>query len=289
MRVLRGHTGPVRTVAFSPVGGLLASGGDDGTVRFWSLSENNRWRIAGTHRDCVRALAFSSDGTRLASAGWDDTVVVGPTGRQGDSTEFEGHVAGAWSLAFSPGAKLLATGAGDGTVFFRFLRTEKRISRREHGMPVCAITFTPDGRSIITASHDRKIIFWDAAWNKARQTLSIHDDWVRSLTVSPDGRLLASAADDGVIILTYLKGHPMQVSWRAHAGPVGQVAFTPRGDAFLSVGWDGVARQYDLGGRETAAYAWEAGRLLCLAVAPDGMTAAAGAENGGLVVWDLEE
>ena len=56
----------------------------------------------------------------------------------------------------------------------------------------------------------------------------------------------------------------------------------------LSVGWDGTVRTWE-DGRQRSAYALEVGRLCCLAVAPDGMTAAAGGETGTVVVWDLEE
>jgi WD40 repeat protein len=42
------------------------------------------------------------------------------------------------------------------------------------------------------------------------------------------------------------------------------------------------------GGCERAAYSWRIGRLLSLAVAPDGMTAAAGGDDGTIVIWDLE-
>jgi hypothetical protein len=41
-------------------------------------------------------------------------------------------------------------------------------------------------------------------------------------------------------------------------------------------------------GVQRAAYTWQIGRLLSLAVAPDGMTATAGGDAGRIVVWDLE-
>jgi WD40 repeat protein len=288
MRILRGHRGPVRAVAFSPRGVLLASGGDDRAVLLWGPDGAGwRWPVA-SHGDCVRAVAFSPDGTRLASASWDNTTALGPVRGQAGEQVFAGQPGGAWSVAFSPAGFLLASGAGDGTVFTQITRKKSAITRRAHNMPVGAIVFTPDGRRMITGSQDRKIIVWDGAWTKPGRTLSLHDDWVRSLAVSPDGRLLASASDDGVIVLTAMAGYEPVASWRGHAGPVGQVAFPPDGGSLLSVGWDGVARQWDLGSRERAAYAWEAQRLLCLAVAPDGMTAAAGAESGDVVVWDLE-
>jgi WD40 repeat protein len=74
-----------------------------------------------------------------------------------------------------------------------------------------------------------------------------------------------------------------------HVGPVSGVAFCPDGRGLLSVGWDGIARLWDgRVGRMNTAYQWELGRLLSLAIAPDGMTAAAGAEGGMMVVWDLD-
>src|SRR4029450_9480266 len=91
---LEGDTGPVTSVAWSPDGARLgsggggraggwspegtrlASGGDDTTVRVWDVATGEIVAHLGGHTDLVRAVAWSPDGTRLASSGDDTTVRV---------------------------------------------------------------------------------------------------------------------------------------------------------------------------------------------------------------------
>ena len=61
-------------MAFSPDGRLLASAGDDGTVRLWDPATGAGLATLTGHTDTVDAVAFSPDGRRLASAGDDRTV-----------------------------------------------------------------------------------------------------------------------------------------------------------------------------------------------------------------------
>ena len=65
--VLRGHTGEVNSVAFSPDGTTLASGSDDGTIRLWNAGTGERMRTWPGHTEPVLSVAFSPDGTTLAS------------------------------------------------------------------------------------------------------------------------------------------------------------------------------------------------------------------------------
>jgi WD40 repeat protein len=74
---LHGHTGDVRSVAFSPNGKTLATGSNDGTVRLWDLISRKEMAVLPGHDeddDGATALAFSPDGQTLATAGGDGKV-----------------------------------------------------------------------------------------------------------------------------------------------------------------------------------------------------------------------
>jgi WD40 repeat protein len=74
---LGGHTDEVHTVALSPDGSTLASGGRDGSVILWDLPTRQQLGDPiAAHAEGVRSLAFSGDGRTLASAGADGDVVV---------------------------------------------------------------------------------------------------------------------------------------------------------------------------------------------------------------------
>jgi len=63
-------------IAFSPDGKLLASGGDDHTVRLWDAATGKEVRKFVGHEGTVRAVVFSADGKSLASASDDTTVLI---------------------------------------------------------------------------------------------------------------------------------------------------------------------------------------------------------------------
>src|SRR5436190_988039 len=78
---------------------------------------------------------------------------------------------------------------------------QPRATLTGHGESVNYLVFSPDGKTLASASHDKTIKLWDVAAGKEKIALTGHSDWVESVAFSPDGKTLASAGFDRTIML----------------------------------------------------------------------------------------
>jgi WD40 repeat protein len=126
VRTLSGHTGSVRSVAFSPDGRLLASGSCgqrdsrdfciQGEIKLWDVASGREVRSLTGHTNWVYSVAFSPDGRLLASGSADETIKLWEVASGSEVRTLSGHTNTVYSVAFSPDGRLLASGSGDATI-----------------------------------------------------------------------------------------------------------------------------------------------------------------------------
>src|SRR5436305_371989 len=91
LRTLEGHQGPVKSVAFDPKGGTLASGSADQTVKLWAMRSGKLLRTLEGHKQEVYSVLFDATGQTLASGSADGTVKLWEYGGGKLLRTLEGH------------------------------------------------------------------------------------------------------------------------------------------------------------------------------------------------------
>jgi WD40 repeat protein len=298
MRILAGHRGAIRAVAFAPGDPTtLASGGDDGTVRLWNPLRQVTWATlprAG-RRAAVLALAFAPDGGLLAVGRKDGSLEMWEVAMQTLHAQrpcFHGPVC---ALAFAPdGKSVLAAplsqdrtaGDYDSLLFWEY---PWDAPPQYFGWPggILSMAFTPDGAVGAFGDDRRTVEVWQRQPWERRAMLHLPNR-VRSVAFAPGDGCTLAAATGRVVELWDVEDQRRIVVCKGHRGDVRALGFLPGGAALLSGSADRTVRVWDPAtGRELAAWNWEVGPVLALSVAPDGMTAAVGGAKRDLVVWDL--
>jgi len=103
------------------------------------------------------------------------------------------------SMALSPDGKILATGEGfvGSKIHLWNTTTRSRIGQLEgHRGFVSALAFSPDGRTLVSASADQTVALWDWESMERIRVLRGHESVIRDIAISPDGQTIASAGND---------------------------------------------------------------------------------------------
>ncbi len=316
------HTGEVNSVAFSPDGGILASGSSDETARLWDVT-TERTVATLDHSAPVLSVVFSPDGTTLLSISddillWDisleravpiqghtlgmNSVDLSPDGatlavgsanwtrlldvRAGANTATVESTGEVNSVAFSPDGAILAIG-DDRITLWDVARSQGIGIFEGPSTPVLSTAFSPRGGVLAAGDSEGTITLWDVATAGPIATLEGHTRAVGSLSFGPDGAVLASGSADGTARVWDLETRQGIATLEGHWGAV-QVAFSP--DATLATGSrDVTVRLWDMETWKEIAYlAGHPGGVHSVAFSPDGAILAAGSKDGPVLMWDTE-
>lgn len=195
-----------------------------------------------------------------------------------------------------------------------------------HGDYVQAVSFSPDGSWIATASNDDTVKLWEQD-GRLRQTLRGHLDQVKSVSVSPNGELLASASNDATVKLWTPAGDEVMTltdaddrlndvafspngqmlaavdsggtAWlwstlgdlltvlRGHEVRASGVSFSPNSQTIATASFDNTVKLWTLDGQLLHTFAGHQGNVFDVEFSPDGTTLASSSADQSAILWDV--
>jgi WD40 repeat protein len=287
----RNDNGTVQRVVFTPDGRTLASGGDDGRIRFWDLRTGKRLGGPVDAHGGVDALSLSPDGRTLASGGNDGEIRLWRMRDHGLKRTLTGEPAPATGLAFGRDGRTVFSAGADGTIRLWDLSggtAFPKLLRGHHG-EVDGVAISPDGRTLASAGEDGTVRLWDLQRDRQLgQPLITATRAIHGIAFSQDGRSLAAGGDDGTIRVWDVSSREQRATLRRHKSPVWAVAFSPDARTLASAGDDGTVRLWDLHSQTTIRELKASGEgpVKGVAFSPDGRTVASAAADWTVRLWD---
>ena len=322
---LRGHTGRVLAVTFTPGDRIALSGSADGTLRLWDLyngAEMRRSQYARPPDPAAAAVAISPDGQLGLTGLWTGEICLWDYATGQEIRRLRGHTEMVFGgVHFLPDGRRIVSGAGDifaaakdNTVRVWDVETGQELRCFEgHTDKVWDTDVSADGRFVASGSHDGTLRLWDISTEsilsadeglnasiesgEGRVLLDVSPQAVRSVAFSPDGQSLvvglakgqASNPEYSLRLLDTETGREIR-RLVGHREVVADVAFSPDGKRILSSSTDSNVILWDAtSGAEIHRLVGHTSGVLAVAFHPEGRLAVSGATDGSLLLWDIVE
>ncbi|MEM7552540.1 MAG: NB-ARC domain-containing protein [Cyanobacteria bacterium P01_A01_bin.84] len=256
---LHGHKYMVSSVAISPDGKTLVSGGEDEIAKLWDIATGeilHTWKVEGRE---IWSVAFSSDGKTIA-AGCDGMSIPNDIDHQQvrlwnvkDKSEkiLVGHDISVNSVAFSPDGSTLVSGSTDATMKLWDVSTSQLLQtfpeHQEQGVAIYGVSFSPDGQKIANSSFDGSIRIWDVQTGKCIQVFPVDNRPVSAIAFCPnDSNIIASGSLGNSIKLWSIGTGECKQTFQGHTQEVIDLAWSYDGKILVSGSLDETIKIWDV-------------------------------------------
>jgi len=289
VRRLPGYNEEIYSVAYSPQGDQIISGGSDMTVRLWDVETGECRQSMTGHTKTVRNVLYSPKGDYIASASFDETVRLWNVGSGSFRKISIGHIGAVMDLKYSPKRNQVASCSEDSTI--RLWDAQTGICSRiltGHREYVYTISYSAQEDRLVSCSYDNTLRLWDVESGACLYILSDHTSAIYDVEFSPQDQIASASVDKTVRVWNVNTGECQHVL-AGHNNEVWVVRYSPQGSQIASADWGGTVRLWDV---ETGdcqhTLTGHSNGIHRIVYSPNGNQIASGSEDNTVRLWDVK-
>lgn len=290
-----GYHHEITSVALSPDGKLLATGGASQPFRLWDIATGKQLRELETNSGRMMvSVAFSPDGKTVATRAYSRPIRLWDVESGRKVRQFG---AGA-SLAFSADGKMIASACAPNQICIWDVNTgtERKFETAE--MRASSLAFSPDGKTLVSAGggqynnemklYPAEVILLDTHTGKTKSLPTSHTESVHSVAFSADGKTFASGSHDSTIALWDVAEGVEIRRFRPHSA-VFCVAFSPDGKLLASGDYKGDIKLWEVvTGKEFLTWKGHDWIVFSIVFSLDGKILASGSHDETARIWETD-
>jgi len=298
----------------------------DRTIKIWDANDGSQQISIKDPRGIKFSAAFSSDGKYIVTGGAYRTASILDVETGKELINLRGHSHSIMSVTFSPDGKRVITGSEDNTAkiwnikimegksttarssdvtYGRKLMGKEIYSLIGHSAGISSVTFSPDGKHIVTGSKDGTAKIWDVNTRRF-STRGIGDlkvfnsEWKRG-KISNDKKTCEFHSPHGKINIVEIDSNCKRINicnagkkkiilkLKGCSGTISSLAFSPNGKLMIIGNEQSVVKIWDIvTGKEIVTLKGHSDRIWSVAFSPDGKRIITASEDRTAKIWDAE-